>query len=201
MCQNIKRSRAAVTPDEINKYFDNLTKCLEGVDPSHIINYDETNLSDDPGRKKIVCKRGTKYPERVMNQTKTSTSVMFAATANGQLLPPYVIYKSLHLYDTWTEGGPSGTRYNRTPSGWIDGGCFIEWFSKIIIPYCRRLNGKKIIIGDNLSSHLSPEVIKLSEQYNIDFIFLPPNSTHLTQPLDIAFFRPLKGAWRAVLET
>jgi hypothetical protein len=46
---------------------------------------------------------------------------------------------------------------------------------------------------------LSPEVIKLSEKYNIDFIFLPPNSTHITQPLDVAFFRPLKGSWRALL--
>lgn len=196
MCQNIKRSRAAVTPDDIIEYFDNLTISLENVQPSNIINYDEINLSDDPGRKKIICKRGTKYPERVMNQTKSSTSVMFAAAADGTLLPPYVIYKAAHLYDTWIVGGPSGTRYNRTTSGWIDGNCFIEWFSTIVIPYCRRLNGKTVVIGVNLSSHLSPEVIKLSEKYNIDFIFLPPNSTHITQPLDVAFFRPLKGSWR-----
>jgi len=102
MCQNIKRSRAAVTPDDINKYFDNLTISLENVPPNNIINYDETNLSDDPGRKKIICKRGIKYPERVMNQTKSSTSVMFAAAADGTLIPPYVIYKAAHLYDTLT---------------------------------------------------------------------------------------------------
>ncbi|XP_050547672.1 uncharacterized protein LOC126909299 [Daktulosphaira vitifoliae] len=110
MCQNIKRNRA-----DINSFFDNFSKTVEGVPPSNIINYDETNLSDDPGRKKIICKRGTKYPERIMNQTKCSTTVMFAAAADGKLLPPYVIYKSLQLYDTWTEGGPIGTRYNRTP--------------------------------------------------------------------------------------
>lgn len=144
---------------KIPDYFDNLSKVLVGVAPSNIINYDETNLSDDPGRKKIICKRGTKYPVRIMNQTKSATSLMFAASADGILLPTYVIYKSAHLYDTWTEGGPSGTRYNRTPSGWIDGQCFLEWYSKIIIPHCKRLDRKKIIIGDNLSSHLSPEVI------------------------------------------
>ena len=30
-------------------------------------------------------------------------------------------------------------------------------------------------------------------------VFLPRNSTDLTQPLDVAFFRPLKEAWRNIL--
>lgn len=200
MCQNIKRSRAAVTNKIINDYFDNLTPYLKDISPDLIINYDETNLSDDPGRKRIICKRGTKYPERIMNFTKSATSVMFAAAADGTLLPPYVIYKSMHLYDKWTEGGPRGARYNRTPSGWMDGRWFLEWFMKIIVPYCKSKEGRKILIGDNLSSHISPEVISLCNKYQIDFILLPPNSTHITQPLDIAFFRPLKGSWRKVLD-
>lgn len=32
-------------------------------------------------------------------------------------------------------------------------------------------------------------------------MFLPANSTHLTQPLDVAFFRSLKCHWRKILET
>jgi hypothetical protein len=31
------------------------------------------------------------------------------------------------------------------------------------------------------------------------YIFLPPNSTHLTQPLDVAVFAPMKRKWREVL--
>lgn len=73
MCQNIKRSRAALNNDIIHEYFDNLSQTLEGIPLSNIINYDETNLSDDPRRKKVICKRGTKYPERVMNQSKSAT--------------------------------------------------------------------------------------------------------------------------------
>ena len=56
------------------------------------------------------------------------------------------------------------------------------------------------MIGDNLSSHLSLNVIKLCQEYGILFVLLPPNSTHLCQPLDVAFFRPLKAAWRRVLD-
>ena len=60
--------------------------------------------------------------------------------------------------------------------------------------------GKKVLIGDNLSSHLSAEVIRLCEENDIHFVFLPSNSTHLMQPLDVAFFRPMKQAWRGILE-
>ena len=38
-------------------------------------------------------------------------------TANGELHPLYVIYKSEHLWGSWCEGGPKSTRF-RT-AGWI----------------------------------------------------------------------------------
>lgn len=200
MCQNIKRSRAAVTPEAVNGFFDNLSDTLKDVPPSNIMNYDETNLSDDPGRKKILTRRGTKYPERVMNASKSATSVMYAGFADGHQLPPYIVYKATNMYDTWTVGGPPGTRYNRSKSGWFDQHCFADWFNSMALPYLRRLDGKKVIIGDNLSSHLSPEVIEKCEQNAIQFCFLPANATHLLQPLDVAFFRPMKTSWRKVLE-
>lgn len=199
LCQNIKRVRASVSPETINEYFDRLEAEIKDVPSSNIINYDETNLSDDPGKHKVITKRGCKYPERVMNSTKSSISVMFSAAGDGHLLPPYVVYKSLHLYESWREGGPDGSRYNRTKSGWFDNFCFSDYVETIALPYLRRLPGKKYMIGDNLSSHLSLDLIKKCAENDVHFIFLPANSTHLTQPLDVAFFRPLKMAWRAIL--
>lgn len=55
------------------------------------------------------------------------------------------------------------------------------------------------MIGDNLVSHISEAVIKSCTENNIQFVLLPLNVTHLTQPLDVAFFRPLKRKWREVL--
>ncbi|CAB3981202.1 Hypothetical predicted protein [Paramuricea clavata] len=37
------------------------------------------------------------------------------------------------------------------------------------------------------------------DEHNIAFICLFPNGTHLLQPLDVAYFAPLKKAWRALL--
>lgn len=200
MCQNIKRCRAAVSRETINAYFDELEKAIKDVPPSNIINYDETNLCDDPGRRLVVTRRGCKYPERIMNSSKSSMSVMFAVSADGDILPPYTVYKALHLYDSWRVGGPSNSRYNRTKSGWFDSFCFADWIETIVIPYFSKKEGVKYLIGDNLASHLSIDVIKQCKESDINFVFLPGNSTHLTQPLDVAFFRPMKMTWRNILE-
>ena len=81
--------------------------------PSNIINYYETNLTDEHN----VFKHGVKYPERIMNSNKSATSIMFAANAVGYVMPPDVAYKAEYLWDTWMVGGQKGTRYNRSKSG------------------------------------------------------------------------------------
>lgn len=199
LCQNISRKRAEVSKESIEQFFTELEQSIDGVPPQNIINYDETNLTDDPGRKKLIFKRGVRYPERIMNSTKTSTSLMLAGSAAGQILPVYVVYKSEHLWSTWIEGGPDKARFNRSKSGWLDHICFVDWFRSIALPHCKNLEGKKILIGDNLSSHFSNEVLRLCEQHNISFVCFPPNATHLLQPLDVAYFRPMKSKWRSIL--
>ena len=112
------------------------------------------------------------------------------------MMPVYTVYKATHLYPGWLDGGERQWRYNRTTSGWFDQMSFEDWFEKVIVPYCKEREGKKLIIGDNLASHLSPRVVQLCLENNIIFVFLPKNSTHMCQPLDVAYFRPFKIAWR-----
>ncbi|XP_026724784.1 uncharacterized protein LOC113505893 isoform X2 [Trichoplusia ni] len=197
--QNIKRSRAEKSPDEMKEYFTNLQLSLKGVPSDNILNYDETNLTDDPGSQKCLFKRGVKYPERVLNSTKGAISIMFAITAGGECLPPYVVYKAEHLYTTWTLNGPKGSRYNRSKSGWFDSVLFEDWFESIILPWAKNKTGTKVLIGDNLASHINPKIVSYCEGNNIRFVFLPPNSSHLTQPLDVCYFGPLKKLWREIL--
>ena len=82
----------------------------------------------------MIVKRGCKYPERVLNSSKASTSVMFAGASDGTSLPPYVVHRSVHLYQTWTERGPRAARYNRAQSGWFDSVTLSDWIKTIAIP-------------------------------------------------------------------
>jgi hypothetical protein len=100
----------------------------------------------------------------------------------------------IHVYNTWVEGGPKNARYNRTRSGWFDEVTFEDWFFSLVLPKLRKQDGKKVLVGDNLSSHLNSR-----NKHNIAFVCLFPNGTHLLQPLDVAYFAPLKKAWRALL--
>lgn len=188
MWQNIKCSCTGVTKSTINTYFDNLTNSLDSAPPSNILNYDETNLTDDPGCRKIITKCGTKYPEGVMNSSKTSNFIMFAGTADGILLPPFTVHKTKTKSDSWRLGGLKAS----SKSGWFECYSFDDWIKSIATLYLKKFPGRKVLIDDNLSSHISMESIKACKEHNISFVFLPANSTHLTQPLDVAFFRPLK---------
>jgi hypothetical protein len=70
------------------------------------------------------------------------------------------IYKAGNLYQSWMERGPPGTKYSVSANGWFDTYNFEKFFFEIALPYLRRKEGKKMLIGDNLSSHISASVIE-----------------------------------------
>ena len=47
----------------------------------------------------------------------------------------------------------------------------------MILPILRKKEGKKVLIGDNLSSHLSQSVIDACSKHNMVFHNDPPNSS------------------------
>ncbi len=198
----IKLSRAKIGKAEVAEFFKNLQKTIDGVPPDNIINFDETGFVDDPGRAKVVVRRGSRRIENIMDTTKSNTSVMISGSASGLMLPPYIVFKSKELWSTWTEGGPPHARYCCSKSGWFEEALFSNWFSSVALPYFRQLkgNGRKVIIGDNVASHISLDVISKCRENDIDFILFPPNCTHLLQPLDVIFFRQLKPKWRKTLK-
>ncbi|KAJ8721086.1 hypothetical protein PYW08_006551 [Mythimna loreyi] len=135
---NIKRSRAAIDRETITAYIENLKEVVRDIPPENLWNFDETNLSDNPGQKKVIAKRGAKYPELISNTSKSSISIMFCGSAKGELLPPYVVYKSKQLWSTWTEQGPKEARFNNSPSGWFDMNIFNDWFFTQILPILKK---------------------------------------------------------------
>lgn len=82
--------------------------------------------------------------------------------------------------------------------------------TQVIEPWATKINDEydengeehpwKAVIVDNASCHVSEEVVRLCEQLRIKFLPLPSNSTWLTQPCDVALFKPFKEAWRVAVE-
>lgn len=54
LADNVKAARAEISRDDVNKYFDKLEQSLAGIPGENIYNYDETNVTDNPGVKTVV---------------------------------------------------------------------------------------------------------------------------------------------------
>lgn len=83
LCKNIMKGRAAITPEIIEFYFEDLAISLKDVLPEAIINYDETSIQNDTGKKKVIVKRTCNNPERIMYFSKSNFLLMFVGTASG----------------------------------------------------------------------------------------------------------------------
>ena len=60
----------------IEEFFEELQETVQGVSlpSSNILNDDETNLSDDPGKKCVIVRRGRSRVENVREHSKTYPS-------------------------------------------------------------------------------------------------------------------------------
>ena len=129
-------------------------------------------------------------------------TVNVCGSADGTRLPPFILFKGKHLYNTWTEGGPAGACYGVSPSGWMEEANFFQWFDKQIYPAVKHLTetGPVVMFFDGHYSHLSIALIKRASEIGILLFCLPPNTTHVLQPLDVGVFGPVKSTWRRVLK-
>jgi len=105
---------------------------------------------------------------------------MFCGNAVGEMVPPMVVYKAKNLYGTWKDEdrrGIKGALYSTSLSGWFDMFQFEKWFVELLLPILKKKEGKKLIIGDNLGSHISPRQSVLASTvpylpipYTVDFL-------------------------------
>jgi hypothetical protein len=123
-----------------------------------------------------------------------------SCSANGDMLPFYILFKGKHLWDTWLNNGPEGCAYNVSESGWMESEQFLEWFNTVFVRHCNKIEGPKLLIMDNHGSHISLDIIDKAREHNIHILALPAHSSHLTQPLDVGVFKHVKSAWKEVVE-
>ena len=202
-------SRAkSLTPAVIDAFFQLLRSEMEELKltdkPANVYNLDESGLSTDPrGKHVFVEKSGRDAYLKSQGAGKAMYSVLFCCNAEGRFLPPFVVYKALRApYDTWTQGGPPGTTYATTPSGWMESGVFEEWFCTIFLEDVKKEHAGEpiILLFDGHGSHMTYKTASLARENNVTIICLPPHSSHALQPLDVAVFKPLKAKWREILK-
>ena len=61
LADNVKPARAEISKEQVDLYFDELEETLRTIPVENIYNYDEINVTEGPGAKKVVCKRGLNH--------------------------------------------------------------------------------------------------------------------------------------------
>lgn len=187
--------------DVVESYFDLLEETLVENDllnkPGQLYNMDESGMPLDPKSPKIVHIRGVKNPLSNCSNTKAQITIVGCVSAAGQILPPMVVWDRKTLTPKLAEGEVPGTIYGLSPKGWMDQELFDLWFTRHFLRFIPPVR-PVLLIMDGHSSHYCPDTIRLAAKEQIIVFTLPPNTTHLTQPLDKGVFGPLKVCWREV---
>lgn len=184
------------TPEIIYGFFDlyeDTVKQLGLTDkPSQIFNLDETSLCSDPSNTKVVSEKNRAVFRNTQGTGRTNTSILFCISANGEKLPPFILYHAKHLWDIWMpEEAYPNTGYAATPSGWMTEASFLSWFKNHFLKHCPQ-ERPLLLVFDGHSSHVSVDLIETAIKENITLLRLPPHTTHLLQPLDSITFGVLK---------
>lgn len=183
----------------LDNYFDVLESTLSENDllerPCAIFNMDESGMPLDPPSLKIVTSAGIKHSQAVCSGNKAQVTVVACCNAAGYVLPPMVIFDRKTLKPELTTGEVPGTMYGLSSNGWIDTELFEMWFRHHFLAYAPPVRPLLLLL-DGHSSHFQPSFIRAAAEEQVIVFCLPPNTTHLTQPLDKGCFGPLKMFWR-----
>ena len=174
----------------IDHYFDLLEETLveNGLKdcPCQIFNMDESGMPLNPKSFKTIHVRGDRNPLAASSGNKSQITVHACVSASGNYLPPMVIWDRKTLKWEWTIGEVPGTLNGLSPKGWMDMDLFEKWFNGHFLRYAPSVRPLLLLL-DGHSSHFSPVAVKMAAEEQVIMFALPPNTTHLSQPLDKGF--------------
>ena len=189
---------AATDPQIISSYFDLLEQTLTEYNlfdsPAQIFNCDETGLPLEHTPPCVVSIKGQKHPRAVTSGNKKNITVMACCNAAGFFIPPLIIFRRKALNRALVDGEVAGTMYGLNDRGWMDYEVFDNWFTHHFLrhaPPTRPL----LLLLDGHSTHYHPGFITKAACEEVIVFCIPPNTTHLVQPLDKGVFGPLKTYW------
>ena len=196
--QPVENYRAkSCTPSTMNAWYNGFEQFLlrhDLLDKPHCIwNCDESGFSLCPKTGKVLAARGT--PTVYYNTSgKGQITTLVCISAAGGIIPPMHIFPGVRFGYNPMEGCVEGSYFGKSENGWITTELFNGWLKRHFVsnippqrPVC--------LLVDGHSSHIDLDTSKFCKENGILLYCLPPHSSHITQPLDVGFFSPLKGAW------
>ena len=191
---------------------------------SRLWNCDKAGIFTDLTSKRVLSERGARDVYHTSGGSGKQIHIVHACGSAASHLPPYILYPGKintilvkanfsetsgklppfilgkNIWDRWCLNGPKGVLYGASESGWMERDNFCSWFETLFIQSVRYLieTGPVVLFMDGHAFHLGLKVIQKARKNNIHLIAVQSHTTHITQPLDVGLFGPMKSKWRAI---
>ncbi|KAK7092313.1 hypothetical protein V1264_008076 [Littorina saxatilis] len=191
--------------EAVNRYFNLLEELVDdnSLHASRIFNMDETGISTVQKKcQKVLAQKGKhQIGSMSSGERGVNTTIVVCASAAGNYVPPFVIFKRKRMPPSLAEGSPVGSVVTCNDSGWMDGNMFYTWLQHFIKHVKPNVEEKVLIVLDGHKSHTSNlDAINLAREHGVILLSLPPHTTQKTQPMDRSVFKPLQAYYDQAIE-
>lgn len=183
---------------QVNRFFDNLKVLYQKYKfaPKSIYNMDETSILTVPTKvPKVLAPKGKKGVRKVVSAERGQLITAVCCTSVAGFIPPALIFPRKRKKDELLNGAPLDSILMVSDSGFINTELFLDWLKHFQQHSQAKKENPVLLILANHSSHISLNAIEFCRENDIQLLSLPPHASHKLQPLDVAFFGPLKTAY------
>lgn len=205
--ETLTSARKNVSQGSIRQWFADTYQYITDVDaldalhdPSRNFNIDESGFSLSPKQGKVLALRGEKavFEQSSIHQ-KSNITVLAVVGADGSVPPPMIIYPRKRINPMFSEEFPPNFPFivGKSDKGYITYETLYEYLCNSFNDWLTTHNITRPVIvwTDWHETRNNYFLAKTLNQQNIILYGLPPNSTHLMQPLDVTVFGPMKKGW------
>ena len=195
-----------VSVERLTKWFEDLQRVIEeyGIELKDIYNLDESGFAmGDIEASQRIINATIRQSFQAKPGRQEWVTALECICADGSSLPPLIIFKGENLSRQWIpQDVPYNWRFGCNTNGWTSNKHGLQYLCDVFEPSTReKANGKwRLLICDGHDSHITAAWIAHCMKNNIILMILPPHSSHLTQPLDVGVFGPLKTHMAAAIE-
>jgi hypothetical protein len=195
-------------PKIITEWFNRVQQIRQqyGIEDRDIFNFDETGFAmgiAHSGASKAVVVDTVGRATVIQPGDRRWTTVIECINASGWALPPLIILEGKVHLEAWYRDNsqlPGNWAIHVSDNGWTTDEIGLKWiqhFDKYT--KSQTIGVYRLLILDGHGSHSTPEFDQYCTDNQIITLCMPPHSSHLLQPLDVACFSPLKAAYSRLI--
>jgi hypothetical protein len=136
--------------------------------------------------------------EKISSDATTWISILETISADGRRLTPTVVFTGLTLQGQYFPSQIPDWKFTCSKEGWSNTEILLRWCFDVFLEETKVADPSlwRLLIIDRHKTHISPDFMKKAYMNKVWLSWLPSHTSHMTQPLDVGLFSPLKRYYR-----